>query len=89
MNLNGVPDPRAQAVRPVIEPVTLDVFGKPMVVERRDGSWRTYLIGADGKRAAVNIAIPDSMVEAELAQYFDDIFHEAATPERPAVVRLS
>jgi len=23
-----------------------------------------------------------------LAQYFDDIYHETATPQRPAVVRL-
>jgi acetoin utilization deacetylase AcuC-like enzyme len=70
-------------------PVKLDVFGKRMLVERERGSWRAYLIGTDGKRSPVNIAIPDSVGEDELAQYFDDIFHEAATPERPAVVRLS
>jgi len=69
--------------------VTLDVFGKRMLVEWVDGSWRTYLLGSDGKRSLVNIAIPESIPEAELVQYFDDIYHEAATPERPAVIRLS
>jgi hypothetical protein len=69
--------------------VTLDVFGKRMLVEWGDGNWRTYLIGSDGKRSLVDIAIPGSVQEAELVQYFDDIYHEAATPQRPAVVRLS
>ena len=69
--------------------VTLDVFGKRMLVEWEDGNWQTYLIGSDGKRSPVDIAIPESVREAELLQYFDDIYHEAATPERPAVVRLS
>ena len=69
--------------------VKLDVFGKRMLVERHEGSWRTWAVGSDGKRSPVNIAIPDSISEAELVQYFDDIYHEAATPQRPAVVRLS
>jgi len=58
-------------------------------VEREEGTWRTYLLGSDGKRSLVNIAIPESIPEAELVQYFDDIYHEDATPQRPAVVRLS
>ena len=69
--------------------VTRDVFGERMLVESEEGNWRTYLLGSDGKRSLVNIAIPESIPEAELAQYFDDIYHEAATPQRPAVVRLS
>jgi hypothetical protein len=70
-------------------PVTLDVFGKRMVVEWHDGHWRTSLLGSDGKRSLVNISIPDSISEAELVQYFDDIYHEVATPQHPAVVRLT
>jgi hypothetical protein len=69
--------------------VTLDVFGKRMLVVRESGNWLTYLIGAEGKRSLVNLSIPASIPEAELAQYFDDIYHEAATPQRPAVIRLS
>ena len=68
--------------------VKLDVFGKRMLVERYEGSWRTFLLGSDGKRSLVNISIPGTISEAELVQYFDDIYHEAATPQRPAVVRL-
>ena len=69
-------------------PILLDVFGKRMLVERRDGAWRTFRLGSDGKRSLVDIPIPPSLPEAELVQYFDDIYHEAATPQRPAVVRL-
>jgi hypothetical protein len=69
--------------------VTLDVFGTRMLVEREGRIWRTYLLGSDGKRSLVNIAIPESVPEGELVQYFDDIYHEAATPRRPAVIRLS
>jgi hypothetical protein len=68
--------------------VMLDVFGKRMVVERQGVSWQTYLVGDDGKRSPMNVAIPDSLDEDELAQYFDDLFHEEATPRRPAAVRL-
>lgn len=69
--------------------VKLDVFGKLMLVEWCDGAWRTCLLGAEGKRSPINVAVPDSVTEAELAQYFDDLYHESATPQRPNVVRLS
>jgi hypothetical protein len=69
-------------------PVLLDVFGKRMLVERRDGAWRTFRLGSEGKRSLVDIYVPASLPEAELVQYFDDIYHECATPQRPAVIRL-
>jgi hypothetical protein len=68
--------------------VKLDVFGKRMLVERDQGAWRTYLLGSDGKRSLVDIHVPETLSETEIVQYFDDIYHEAATPRRPAVVRL-
>ena len=68
--------------------VQLDVFGKRMLVEWSEGAWRTYLLGAEGKRSPIDVAIPASVTEGELVQYFDDLYHEAATPQRPAVVRL-
>jgi hypothetical protein len=71
------------------KPVILDVFGRRLIVERIEGCWRAYLVGNDGKRSPVNVPVPDDMGEDELAQYFDDVFHEAATPQRPRVVRLS
>jgi hypothetical protein len=70
------------------EILKLDVFGTCMLVERHEGAWRTYQLGSDGKRSLVDLAIPQSMPEDELVQYFDDIYHEAATPQRPAVIRL-
>ena len=69
--------------------VLLDVFGERMLVERSGGTWRSYALGSDGKRSLVNVPIPDSIAEDELAQYFDDLYHESATLRRPAVVRLS
>jgi len=68
--------------------VKLDVFGKRFIVERIDGRWRTSLLGSDGKRSPFPVAIPDGLEEHELAQYFDDLYHESATPKRPHVVRL-
>ena len=69
--------------------VKLDVFGKLMLVVRSEGTWQTYQVGPEGKRSLVDVVVPDSLTENELAQYFDDLYHEAATPRRPAVVRLS
>lgn len=63
--------------------VKLDVFGKRMLVEWHDGAWRTFLLGADGKRSVVNIAVPQTISETELVQYFDDVYHEAATSQHP------
>lgn len=68
--------------------VKLDVFGTRFLVERVDGQWRTLLLGLDGKRSPFPVAIPDSLSESELAQYFDDLYHELSTPKRPHVVRL-
>ena len=73
----------------MLSPVILDVFGKRMLVEWQQGHWRTFLLGSDGKRSPVNISVPDTISEEELVQYFDDIYHEVATPERPAVLRLA
>jgi len=69
--------------------VKLDVFGKRMLVERADGAWHTYLLGTDGKRSRVDVAVPASLAADELVQYFDDVYHEAATARHPAVVRIA
>lgn len=69
--------------------VTLDVFGKRYLVERVGSEWRAYSLESDGKRLPFHVAIPSSLGENELAQYFDDLYHEAATQKRPNVVRLA
>ena len=65
-----------------------NVFGRIMIVEPKDGAWRLFVLGNDGKRSPSDIVIPDFVKEHELAQYLDDIFHERATRERPCVIRL-
>ena len=65
-----------------------DVFGTLMAVEKRAGEWRVYTIGGDGKRSPANVTIPEFVTEAELAQFLDDLFHEAARPHHRSVTRL-
>ena len=69
--------------------VKLDVYGKRFLVERDGEQWCMYLLGADGKRLPFPVAIPDNLHENELAQYFDDLLHEASTPQKLNVVRLT
>jgi hypothetical protein len=68
--------------------VKLDVFGQRYLVERVDGQWHAYALGSDGKRSPFHVAIPSALGENELAQYFDDLYHEASTPRHPNVIRL-
>jgi len=68
--------------------IKFDVFGTLMAVEWHGTAWRVFTIGSDGKRSPANVAIPDFIEEGELAQYLDDVFHEAARPRHLTVVRL-
>jgi hypothetical protein len=62
-----------------------DVFGHRIDVEATSEGWTAYVPGNDGKRRPANIAIPAGQDADGVAQYLDDLFHEAATPERPNV----
>ena len=68
-----------------MERLRFDVFGRRIDVEATSGGWSAYLPGNDGKRRAANIVIPSGLDAHGIAQYLDDLFHEAATPERPKV----
>lgn len=68
--------------------IRLDVYGKPMLAERTTAGWQLYEPGADGKRRALNVVVPDFVTDDELVQYLDDLFHEAATPRHPSVRRI-
>ena len=59
-----------------------------MAVEKHGGEWRVFNLGADGKRSPAGVVIPDFIQEAELGQYLDDLFHEAARPRHLSVTRL-
>ncbi len=66
-----------------------DVFGRALGIARREGEWRAYYLGSDGKRReAREVVIPPSVPESELPRYLTDLFHESATPEHPEVVTL-
>jgi hypothetical protein len=66
-----------------------DVFGRRVDVVRRGDGWTAFYPGTDGKRrAARDITIPPDVDAAALQQYLDDLRHEWATPEHPAVIQL-
>jgi hypothetical protein len=65
-----------------------DVFGIRIGVARRDGVWRPYLLGNEGKFRDAPFAIPHDLQEPELAHYLAVMYHEHATPERNEVKAL-
>jgi hypothetical protein len=70
------------------EEYRFDVFGRRMAIVRSENRWVAYLIGTEGKRRRAAFEIPDFIGADELMQYLDDLFHEDASPQRPAVVKL-
>lgn len=83
-----VPEHRGANAERVPVRVTLDVFGARYLAIRGPAGWQVFRLGPDGKRSAADIPVPDFVGEGELAQYFDDLFHELATPGRPIVFRI-
>ncbi|MFZ5656024.1 MAG: DUF7661 family protein [Pseudomonadota bacterium] len=64
-----------------------DVFGRPMAVTRTAGGWRAFWLGNEGKRRPADLHVPAGLEPGELATWLADVFHEAATPRHPDVVR--
>jgi hypothetical protein len=56
------------------------VFGRIYLIRRKGSSWVPYTASGDGKHAPAGFAIPDFVLEDELVQYLEDLFHENATP---------
>ncbi|WP_062366760.1 DUF7661 family protein [Variovorax paradoxus] len=65
-----------------------NVFGQVMAIERADDRWHGYLMGPDGKRRRIQLAIPSDVSRAELSQYLYDIYHEQATPTNGDVFEI-
>ncbi|MEY4668282.1 MAG: hypothetical protein RL518_981 [Pseudomonadota bacterium] len=66
-----------------------DVYGRIIVIERGPGNtWVAYYQGADGKRGKADFPIPARLSSGDLESYLEELFHEWASPERPAVLRL-
>jgi hypothetical protein len=81
-NMNVV---RLRSWRAVVR--ELDVFGRPVLIQRQAGEWVAFYPGADGKRSrAHDLLIPSFIAtEDELLQYLADLCHEWATPEHDRV----
>lgn len=64
----------------------LDVFGKLVEINSRNGQWVVFYLGNEGKkRKAVDIHIPNYIPESEVVNFIADLCHEWATPNRPKV----
>lgn len=68
-----------------VKRVWLDVFGRRMVVEDLGKGWTAYWTGDEGKRRRAAFPIPSSLDANGIAEYLDDLFHEAASAENPRV----
>ena len=63
----------------------LDVFGRKMEVLREKDQWLVFVLG-EGKKRRIDVAIPSDIKEQDIPRFLSDLFHEAATAERPEVV---
>lgn len=61
-----------------MQDVRFNVFGRIISVTREGTQWRIFTIGSDGKRGPAGFVVPDFVEEADLEQYFFDLFHESA-----------
>lgn len=65
-----------------------NVFGRIVAIERVNDRWSCYLMGAEGKRRPMEVAVPDEVTREELAQYLYDVYHESATPTNGDVMEI-
>ena len=66
-----------------------NVFGRELLLERREDCWLASWPGSDGKRRpAHDIRVPGDVPEAELERYLGDLCHEWASPRHRRVERL-
>lgn len=66
-----------------------DVFGRDVLIVRKDGGWKAYYLGSEGKRRpATDIIVPANITESGMAQYLDDLCHEWANDQNNTVKKL-
>ena len=69
--------------------ITLDVFGRKMMIQKSATGWQIFYMSADGKRRpADDIMVPDFVTETELVEFISDLCHEWATEKHPGVRRI-
>ena len=61
----------------------IDVYGRLRIdVIRRRGTWTSYRLGADGKRAKlVDLVLADDAGPDEILEAVEALYHEWATPD--------
>jgi hypothetical protein len=78
-----------QDVMKIVKQLSFDVFGRDVLVVRRDEKWSVLYVGLDGKRLpADDIIIPPDARESEIERWLADLCHEWSTQSRPSVKRL-
>lgn len=76
------PDSQYQRLR-------FDVFGRIMVVDRREDEWLLFNVSPQGLLTRnTDVAIPAELIESELAGFLDDMYHESSSIEKPVVIKL-
>ena len=59
----------------------IDVYGRfQLEVLREENSWVAYRVGTGSRVREETLVIPQSLAEAEIASYLDDLFHELGGP---------
>ena len=71
------------------EKMTLDVFGRKVMILKSATGWQIFYMGDDGKRRpAHDIMVPNFVTESELIDFIYDLCHEWATEKHPRVRRI-
>jgi hypothetical protein len=65
-----------------------NVFGSLFDIERNGGEWRSYAVGADGKRCLAGFVVRSFVEEGELEQFLFDLFHERAARGKSEIFRV-
>ncbi len=67
-----------------------DVFGRYIGVKLVDNQWQIFRVDMSERKYSRlhEIIIPDFIEEHEIAGWLDDIYHEAASPQHPDVLRV-
>ena len=65
-----------------------NVFGSLFDIERSGAEWRSYAVGADGKRSPAGFVVPGFVEVEELEQFLFDLFHERAAGHKSEIFRV-
>lgn len=63
----------------------LNAYGKKLEVLWEDEAWVIYELGDGKKRRSNDLYIPSEYSPDEVIGFLEDMLHESATPENPAI----